>query len=282
MERKIREDETVIGPGESLDDLEIGGLKIIQDGRLFKFGMDAVLLAAFGSVRAREAVADLGTGNGIIPLLLWARYGPKSIYGLEIQEAPLSLAKRSAALNGLTERISLIQGDIREAVSVFGRRSMDAVFCNPPYMDVPGGLKNPNSALAVARHEICCTLQDVLSAAAGILRPGGRFYMVHRPHRLAEIIAGMVSLKLEPKRMRMVHPFRDRPANMVLLEGVLGGGRWMKTEPPLILYESPGRFTEEVLLLYGKETPGQKEKAAGHKEQPLGGREEPDRKEVEG
>ena len=236
---------------ERLDDLQRNGLKIIQKTDGFCFGMDAVLLSGFASVKPGERALDLGTGTGIIPLLLSAKTKGDHFTGLEIQTEIMKMAQRSVALNGLEKKIDIIQGDIKEASRIFGAASFDVVTSNPPYMNDAHGLKNPGDVKAISRHEVLCTLEDVVREGTKALKPGGRFYMVHRPHRLAEIITVMRQYKLEPKRMKFVHPFADKDANMVLIEAVRGGGAWLKLEPPVIVYKEPGVYTDEIYELYG-------------------------------
>ena len=236
---------------ERLDDLQRNGLKIIQKTDGFCFGMDAVLLSGFASVKPGERALDLGTGTGIIPLLLSAKTKGDHFTGLEIQTEIMKMAQRSVALNGLEKKIDIIQGDIKEASRIFGAASFDVVTSNPPYMNDAHGLKNPGDVKAISRHEVLCTLEDVVREGTKALKPGGRFYMVHRPHRLAEIITVMRQYKLEPKRMKFVHPFADKDANMVLIEAVRGGGAWLKLEPPVIVYKEPGAYTDEIYEIYG-------------------------------
>ena len=236
---------------ERLDDLQRNGLKIIQKTDGFCFGMDAVLLSGFASVKPGERALDLGTGTGIIPLLLSAKTKGAHFTGLEIQTEIMKMAQRSVALNGLEKKIDIIQGDIKEASRIFGAASFDVVTSNPPYMNDAHGLKNPGDVKAISRHEVLCTLEDVVREGTKALKPGGRFYMVHRPHRLAEIITVMRQYKLEPKRMKFVHPFADKDANMVLIEAVRGGGAWLKLEPPVIVYKEPGVYTDEIYEIYG-------------------------------
>ena len=236
---------------ERLDDLQRNGLQIIQKTDGFCFGMDAVLLSGFASVKPGERALDLGTGTGIIPLLLSAKTKGDHFTGLEIQTEIMKMAQRSVALNGLEKKIDIIQGDIKEASRIFGAASFDVVTSNPPYMNDAHGLKNPGDVKAISRHEVLCTLEDVVREGTKALKPGGRFYMVHRPHRLAEIITVMRQYKLEPKRMKFVHPFADKDANMVLIEAVRGGGAWLKLEPPVIVYKEPGVYTDEIYEIYG-------------------------------
>lgn len=238
-------------PGERLDDLQIKGYRIIQSPGRFCFGMDAVLLSSFTKVKAGEKALDLGTGTGILPILLEAKYEGDSYTGLEIQEESADMALRSVRYNHLEEKIHIVTGDIREAASLFGAASFHVITVNPPYMIGSHGLKNENEAKYIARHEVLCTLEDVLRESASLLKGKGRFYMVHRPFRLAEILAGMSRHQLEPKRMRLVYPYADKEPNMVLVEGVKGARPRMTVEPPLIVYRQDGSYTEELLQLYG-------------------------------
>ena len=213
--------------------------------------MDAVLLSGFAVVKPGEKAIDLGTGTGIIPILLEAKYEGEHYTGLEIQDEVAEMAARSVALNHLEEKVSIVKGDIKEASRLFGAASFDVVTSNPPYMNDAHGLKNPDLPKAIARHEVLCTLDDVAREAAKLLRPGGRFYMVHRPHRLIEIITALTKYKLEPKRMKMVHPFVDKEANMVLIEAVRGGKSMIKVEAPIVVYREPGVYTQEIYDIYG-------------------------------
>lgn len=239
-----------LNPDERLDDLQRNGYKLIQNTKIFCFGMDAVLLCAFTRVEKGEEVLDLGTGNGVIPILLKGRTEGKHFTGLEIQDVNVNLARRSVQYNRIEDDVLIVQGDIKEASKIFGGASFDVVTTNPPYMNENHGLKNPESHKAIARHEILCTLEDVIREGTKVLKPGGRFNMIHRPHRLVEIIDLMKKYKVEPKRIRMVHPFADKEANMVLIEGIRGARPMVKIEPPLVIYESAGVYTEEVKNLY--------------------------------
>ena len=236
---------------ERLDDLQRNGYQIIQKKDGFCFGMDAVLLSGFAAVKPGEKAIDLGTGTGIIPILLEAKYEGEHYTRLEIQDEVAEMAARSVALNHLEEKVSIVKGDIKEASRLFGAASFDVVTSNPPYMNDAHGLKNPDLPKAIARHEVLCTLDDVAREAAKLLRPGGRFYMVHRPHRLIEIITALTKYKLEPKRMKMVHPFVDKEANMVLIEAVRGGKSMIKVEAPIVVYREPGVYTQAIYDIYG-------------------------------
>ncbi len=237
---------------ERIDDLERNGLYIIQDPGRFCFGMDAVLLSGYVHAKDGARILDMGTGTGIIPILLSAKVKASHISALEIQEESFDMATRSVAMNELSELIEVVNGDIKEATSIFAKASFDIVTCNPPYMIGQHGLKNPDSAMAIARHEVLCTLDDVCKNAAAVLKPGGSFYMVHRPFRLAEIISTLQKYKLEPKRMQLVYPFVDKEPNMVLIEAVRGGRSRLTVDKPLIIYKSENVYTEDVLHIYGK------------------------------
>ena len=241
----------ICGEDERIDDLQRNGYRIIQKKKGFCFGMDAVLLSGFAQVREGEVAVDLGTGTGIIPILLEAKTNGKHFTGLEIQEEVAEMAGRSVRLNQLEDRVDIVRGDIKEASRLFGKASFDVVTSNPPYMNDNHGLKNPDLPKAIARHEVFCTLDDVCREASLLLKSGGRFYMVHRPHRLAEIITALKTYKLEPKRMKLVHPFADKEANMVLIEAVRGGKSMMKVEAPIIVYKEPGVYTQEIYDVYG-------------------------------
>ena len=239
-------------PGERIDDLQRKGYKIIQNVEKFCFGMDAVLLSSFATVKPKEKVLDMGTGTGIIPILLEAKTEGEHFTGLEIQEESADMARRSVELNNLSAKIDIVNGDIKEASKIFGKGTMNVVTVNPPYMNDLHGIKNPDMPKAIARHEVLCTLEDVVREAAAVLKQSGRLYMVHRPHRLVEIINMMTKYKLEPKRMRLVHPYKDKEANMVLIEALKGGKSMIKVESPIVVYESENVYTEQLLQLYNE------------------------------
>ena len=247
----VSENGVFLKEHERIDDLERNGYRIIQDTHRFCFGMDAVLLSGFARVKDDARVLDLGTGTGIIPILLEAKTKAAHLTGLEIQEDSADMARRSVRLNGLQEKISIVTGDIKEAGSLFDAASVDVITSNPPYMTAQHGLTNPEDAKAIARHEILCTLEDVIAQAARLLRPGGNFFMVHRPFRLAEIMVLLRAYRLEPKRMQLVYPFVDKEPNMVLIEANRGGKPRMTVERPLIVYREPGVYMEEIYEIYG-------------------------------
>ena len=242
---------TNLKQGERLDDLQIKGYEIIQHPGKFCFGMDSSLLSSFVRVKPQDQVLDLGTGTGILPILLEAKTKGKHFTGLEIQKESADMARRSVVLNGLEKDIEIVTGDIKDASELFGASSFDIITTNPPYMIGQHGLQNGNEAKTIARHEILCDLEDILREGSRLLREHGRFYMVHRPFRLAEILSKMCAYRIEPKRMRLVYPYADKEPNMVLIEGLKGGKPRMTVEKPLIVYQEPGVYTDEIYEIYG-------------------------------
>lgn len=241
----------MLKPNERVDDLQRNHYRIIQDPERFCFGMDAVLLSGFARAKEGDRVIDLGTGTGIIPILMEAKTEASSFVGLEIQPESADMASRSVLLNHLEEKIQIVTGDIKEAGSIFGAASFDVVTSNPPYMTEHHGLTNEKSPKAIARHELLCSLEDVISQASRLLKPGGNFFMVHRPFRLADIMVLLREYHLEPKRMRLVYPFADKEPNMVLLEANRGGRPRLTVEKPLVVYKQPGVYTDEIYDIYG-------------------------------
>ena len=252
---ETEEKEGLLHPGERLDDLQRDGYRIIQNGKYFCFGMDAVLLSAFACIKPGERMLDLGTGTGVIPILLRARtgYGPdkgNAFTGLEINEYCADMAQRSVRFNQIEDNVRIVQGDIRKADQTFAGGSFDVITSNPPYMIAGHGFESADPCVAAARTEVLCTLEDVVCQASRLLKEQGRFYMVHRPFRMAEIICMLTKHRLEPKRIRLVYPFVDREPNMLLIEARKGGRPRVSAEPPLIIYESKGVYTREVRELY--------------------------------
>ena len=229
---------TKLRPGERLDDLQLDGYEIIQNPERFCFGIDAVLLSDFVRVKKEETVLDLGTGTGILPILLAAKTQGKHFTGLEIQAESADMAERSVEHNRLGDQIDIVTGDIKEAAEIFRPAFFDVIVTNPPYMLAEHGLQNPGDAKAIARHEVLCTLDDILRESGKLLQESkGRFYMIHKPFRLAEIIIKMNQYKIEPKRIRFIHPYVDKEPTMVLIEGIKGGKSRVKIEPPVIMYK---------------------------------------------
>ena len=241
--------ESLVRKNERVDDLQ-NGYYIIQDPDRFCFGMDAVLLSGFADVQKGEKALDLGTGTGIIPVLLSSRTKGDSFTGIELQEDCADMASRSVLYNHLEDSVKILQGDLRNFRDLVTPFSFDVVTSNPPYMIAQHGLQNPDMPKAIARHEIYCTLRDVAAAAAGSLKDRGRFYMVHRPFRLVEIFQVLREFHLEPKRMQLVYPFIDKEPNMVLIEARKGGNPRLTVERPLIVYEKPGVYTRSILEIY--------------------------------
>lgn len=241
-----------LAENERIDDLGRRGYRIIQNKKKFCFGVDAALLAWFAQVKPGERVCDLGTGTGIVPILMDARNACGDYTGLEIQADMAEMAMRSVELNGIGDHVRIVEGDIRTASKDFGRGTFDVVTSNPPYMPAESGLLNPDSAKNIARHEILCDLDDVIREAAALLHPGGYFYLVHRPARLPGILRRMQEQKIAPSRLVMVHPFADKEASMVLVAGRKGGHDLLKAEPPVILYEAPGIYSQKVRDIYTK------------------------------
>lgn len=237
-------------PGERLDDLGRGGLRIIQHPGRFPFAIDAVLLAWYATVRGRVRVLDLGTGCGIVPLLLAARHPKAQITGLEIQAETAEMAARSVLLNGLTDRVRIDCGDWSQVGKLYGHGSFDLVTMNPPYRETGRGLLSPIDGRATARHELAGSLSEVVKAAAIAVKFGGRVAVVFLAERLTDLIAAMRVHRLEPKRLRMIQPRQGRPANLLLLEAVKGGGPGLAVEPPLVIYEEGQRYTAEVQAIY--------------------------------
>lgn len=244
--------DVVLKDSEEICDLERNGYKLIQDKDKFCFGMDAVLLSSFADVKEGEKAIDFGTGTGVIPILLEAKTDGESFVGLEIQSESVDMAKRSVQMNNLDEKIEIKEGDIKNASEFFGKASFDVVVTNPPYMSENNGLENPDEPKAIARHEIKCTLEDVIREAAAVLKPKGRFYMIHRPRRLADAMELMRQYKIEPKRIRMVYPYVDKAANMVLIEGARGGKPMLNIEEPLVVYKEENVYTQDILDIYNK------------------------------
>ena len=249
MNNNISAEELLL-EGERIDDLQRDGLRIIQNSEKFCFGIDAVLLSDFAKVRKHEKVLDIGTGTGIIPILLYAKTEGDHFTGLEIQDASAEMANRSVMLNNIEEKVSIVKGDINDALSLFERESFNVITSNPPYMIDSAGIDNENDEKTIARHEVKCTLEDVIREGSRLLKVNGRFYMVHRPFRLVEIFETFRKYHLEPKTMRMVHPFIDKEPNMVLIEAMKGAKPRLKVEKPLIVYEKPSEYTKEIYEIY--------------------------------
>lgn len=238
---------------ERIDDLGCEGLRIIQNSSWFCFGMDAVLLANYADLKKNSTVVDLGTGTGIIPILLYGKNTVDKIYGLEIQEEVSEMAKRSVELNDLNEKIEILNIDLKQAEEVLGNNKFDAVTSNPPYMPVDSGLKNNTDNRTISRHEMKCSLRDVIETASRLLKQHGRFFLVHRPNRIVDILTLLREYKLEPKSIRFVHPRVGKSPNLVLIRSVKAAKPDLKFEDPLYIYNDDGSYTKEVLEIYGIE-----------------------------
>jgi len=240
----------VVMPDETLEDLQLNGLFILQKKDSFRFGMDAVLLSNFVTAGRGKSVLDLGTGTGIIPILLSAKTKAEKIIGIEIQQEMADMAQRSVDGNNLGDMIGIVKGDIRQAVSIFGKSSFDVVVTNPPYTRAGSGYVNPEDSRAISRHEILCKLEDVLKTSAEILKPNGEFFMVHRPERLADIIDGMRQVNLEPKLLRLVCARVGKEPSLILIKGLKSGNPGMKIVPVLYIYDENGDYTIEARIQY--------------------------------
>ena len=244
MESLIRSDET-------LDDLQ-NGYFLIQKKESFRFGVDAVLLADFAVLKKTDKVLEMGTGTGVIPILLHAKKNPRSITAIEIQEEMAEMARRSVIYNKLEDHISVLSMDLKDAPGKLGKASFNAVVTNPPYMKLGSGIINPSQKQAVARFELSCSLEDVINSAYELLMPGGRFFMVHRTDRMVDIIVSMRNKKLEPKRIRFVHSNTGKKPHLLLIEGLKGGKAELKFMEPLYIYDDKGEYTKEIHDIYGR------------------------------
>lgn len=245
--------EIMLKENEKIEDLQCNGLKIIQNKKWFCFGMDAVLLTNYCDIKINSKIVDLGTGTGIIPILLSGKRNYSKAYGIEIQKEVAEMAARSVRLNDLEDKIEIMNIDLKNCTEYLKTNFFDAVISNPPYKINNSGIVNPNDKKAISRHEIKCTLEDVISTAASLLKQYGRFYMVHRPDRLADIICLLRKYRLEPKQIRFVHSkVKDKP-NMVLIRASKYGNPELKFDAPLYIYNEDGVYTEDIYKIYGME-----------------------------
>lgn len=242
-----------IKENERIDDLQLKGLKIIQNTNGFCFGIDAVLLANFCHIKKGSYVADLGTGTGIIPLIIWGKNDVKKIHGIEIQPEVAEMASRSVKMNNIEEYIEINNIDLKTAPEVLGIDKFDVVTSNPPYMQSGGGIINPEDKKAISRHEIMCNLEDIIVTSKKLLKDYGKFYMIHRPHRIVDIIYLLRKHKLEPKEIRFVHPKTNKKPNMVLIKSVKNAKPELKFLDPLYVYNEDGTYTEEIHKIYGEQ-----------------------------
>ena len=245
----MNKDNVNLHASERIDDLLTHDLHIIQSTEVFSFSMDAVLLARFAGIPARGRILDLCTGNGVVPILLTTRT-KGSIEGVEIQPRLADMARRSVKLNQLENRITIHEGDLRELHLVTGHGVYDAITVNPPYVPLNGSDIKLNIHHAIARHEINCTLEEVIAACARLIRPGGKVSMVHKPQRLGEILSIMRQYRIEPKRIRFVHPRIHMEANMVLIEGIKDAKPDIRLLPPMIVYDEQNNYCPEFMEIY--------------------------------
>lgn len=236
---------------ERIDDLQRGGLRVIQRADAFRFGTDAVLLADFAAPRRHDRVCDLGTGTGIIPLLLYARENTISADAVEIQPDMADMAARSMAMNGLNEKIRVLSGDLRSIRTLLPHARYDLVTCNPPYGKAGGTLLNPDASKRLARHEESCAIEDVACAAAWLLQNGGRLCCVFPAARMIELSDAMRKYRMAPKRIRMVHSRVEKAAHQCLMEGMLDARPGLIIEPPLVIYDENNAYTPELRRIYG-------------------------------
>ena len=247
MEIELKEDERI-------DDLEYKGLKIIQNKNGFCFGIDAVLLSDFAKeIKKGSSVLDLGTGTGILGILLCAKTELSNITGVEIQEDVFEMAKRSIKLNNLENKFSVINEDIKELEKKLELQSYDAIVTNPPYKKNSTGLKNDNEYKIISRHEVKCNLEDIVRVSSKLLKNNGKLFMVHRPERIKDIIINLNKYKMQIKEIRFVHPNVNKKPNMVLIKAVKGGGDFLNVQEPLFVYNIDGTYTDEILKIYNKE-----------------------------
>lgn len=241
---------------ESLDDLELNGLYIIQKNKGFRFGTDAVLLSHFARVKNNEKVMDFCTGSAIIPILIASKTSSKKIDAVEIQSEYVNMARRSVLMNGLSERITIFEGDLKDQEFINELGIYDVVTVNPPYKKELSGIKNLDESISIARHEVLVNLDQVVRSASKVLKDNGRLCMVHRPQRLIEIIDTFRKFKIEPKRIRMVSPKDGKEPNIVLIEGFKGQKPDLKWESELKIYNEDGSYTKEVKEIYGDQRHG--------------------------
>lgn len=243
----------ILKESERIDDLEYKGLKIIQDRNGFCFGIDSVLLSDFAkNMKKKSVVMDIGTGTGIIGLLLCKKTNLKKIYGIEIQKEVAEMAERSIKLNNLEDRFSILNVNINDVAEYFVNNQIDVVVTNPPYKKNNTGLKNTSESKLISRHEVKCTLEDIIKKSYIILKDLGQFFMVHRAERLVDIMFLLRNNKLEPKEIRFVHSKQNEKPNLVLIKAVKNAKEFLKIDKPLIIYNDNGSYTDEILKIYGK------------------------------
>lgn len=238
---------------EAIDDLQLDNLYLIQKKQGFRFGIDAVLLSNFANVKNKHRVVDLCTGTGIVPFLIYGKYKPKEVIGIEIQEDMVEMAIRSSQYNEVENIVSFKNADLKDLKYLSSLGTFDVLTVNPPYKLNNSGIVNLYDKLAIARHEIMCSLEDVIVASRKLLKDNGRMFIVHRPERLIDIFELMRKYKIEPKRVQMVQPNINKAPNIVLVEGQRDGGAYLKWEKPIYVYNEDGTYSEEINKIYGRE-----------------------------
>jgi len=231
---------------ETADALFNGRLTLYQSRAGYRFSLDALLLADFATIRSGDRVVDLGTGNGVVPLVLADRHATIRVTGVELQKSLLERARRNVAANGLEKRVEIIAGDVRRRSEIAAPASFDAALCNPPYRKAGSGRLNPDAERQLARHELSGDLKDFLAAGSFLLRAGGRMALVYPVLRAVDLLAGMRGAGIEPKRLRLVHSFAATPAALALVEGVKGGRGGIEALAPLTIYRRGKEYTDEV------------------------------------
>lgn len=238
---------------ERIDDLDFNGLKIIQNKNGFCFGIDAVLLSDFAKdIRNGSNVLDLGTGTGILGILLCGKTKLDKITGVEIQQEVYDMAKRSIKLNQLEDRFAVINEDIKNLDKKLELQSYDAVVSNPPYKKDNTGLKNSNEYKVISRHEVKCNLEDIIRVSSKLLKNNGKLYMVHRPERIKDVVLNLEKYNMQLKEIRFVHPNINKKPNMILVKAVKNGGDFVTVKEPLFVYNLDGTYSNEILKIYNK------------------------------
>lgn len=245
--------ENILKEDERIDDLEFEGLKIIQNKNEFCFGIDSVLLSDFAKdIKPNSRVIDLGTGTGIISILLSKKIKLKKIIAVEIQMAMCEMARRSVKLNNLEENIEVINENIKELDKKLEVGKFDSIVTNPPYKKMDSGIKNERESKYISRHEVLCNLEDIIKVSSKLLKNNGSIYMIHRPERLADIIFLLRKYKLEPKVLRMIQPKGNKEPNLLLIKAVKNAGEFLKVQKSLVVYKDNGEYTDEILEIYDK------------------------------
>ena len=239
-----------INDNETIDDLQLNGLRIIQNNDSFKFGIDAVLLSHFVKARKNAKLIDFGTGTGILPILLSAKIQADKIYGIEIQAEMAEMAKRSVIMNEIEKKIEILNIDIKDAFNHFGYDFADIITCNPPYFVANGAIKNPSDTKAISRHEVLITLEEIINQASKVLKHNGNLYMIHRPNRLVDVIFFLKKYQLEPKEIQFISPNANKEPNLFLVRANKGGRAELKFHKPLYVYDMKGNYTEEIYNIY--------------------------------